>query len=229
MIMKFLNERSLHCSMVNGDGCSDFPPIADPGQTGLGLNDRRNRWHSWKVKLLSVLLFVLLAVGVAWALGRNIAPDAVTKATEGYNLYTGELAYLTDGRHPDNDEAPGVFQWGNKGIIVFELLEPVAISEVRLYVGDHPASYIGTFFLGAKLGADGQSRDPKGERKGIVENYDFMTHQWVRLKPEVPVYADYVQIETMGGPEMYEVEILVEDGTLVQPSAWGLVKARFRR
>lgn len=49
------------------------------------------------------------------------------------------------------------------------------------------------------------------------------------MKPEVPVYADYVQIETMGGPEMYEVEILVEDGTLVQPSAWGLVKARFRR
>ncbi|OPX25550.1 MAG: hypothetical protein B1H02_01200 [Candidatus Latescibacteria bacterium 4484_107] len=172
----------------------------------------------------------VLLVGVVWAIGlRNVAPDAVTKATEGYNFYTGDLAYLTDGKTPDNDESPGIFQWGNKGLLVFELSEPVAISEVRVCVGDNPAWYIVTFFLGAKLGPDGQSQDPEGEQKGIVENFDFLTHQWVSLKPESPVVADYVQLETMNGPEMYEVEIWVEDETTpVRPSSWGLVKSRFK-
>ena len=182
---------------------------------------------SLRNRFLSSVLPVILAAGAAWTLGRNIAPDAVTKATEGYNLYTGELACLTDGRYPGNDDAPGILQWGNKGILVFELPEPVVISEVRLYVGDYAASYVATFFLGAKLGADGQSRDPEGELRGSVENYDYVTHQWVSLKPETPVLADYVQLETMGGPEMYEVEISVEDGTAVQPSSWGRVKSRF--
>jgi hypothetical protein len=184
----------------------------------------------WKLRFFGFLgIGGILLVGVVWATGlRNVAPDAVTKATKGYNFYTGELATLTDGKHPGNDETPGVFQWGNKGILVFELPEPVAISEVRLYVGDNSAWYIVTFFLGAKLGADGQSQDPEGERKGIVENFDFLTHQWVSLKPESPVVADYVQLETMNGPEMFEVEILVEDKTPVQPSSWGLVKARFK-
>ena len=230
-ITRSLNRRSLRFGIVNDEGCSGFSPKADAGRTGgpgLDPNDSQSRWNAWKVKSLSVVLFVVLAGGAAWALGRNIAPDAVTKATEGYNLYTGELTYLTDGKVPDNDEAPGVFQWGNKGILVFELPEPVAISEVRICVGEHAAPYIVTFFSGAKLGADGQSQDPEGERKGIVENYDYVTHQWVSLKPETPVVADYVELETMNGPEMYEVEILIEDGTTpVQPSSWGLIKTRF--
>ena len=167
----------------------------------------------------------ILLVGVVWATGlRNVAPDAVTKATEGYNFYTGELATLTDGKHPDNDESPEIFQWGNKGILVFELPEPVSISEVRVRVGENAAPYIATFYLGAKLGAGGQARDPEGERKGILENYEFRTHQWVSLKPESPVMADYIELEVMNGPEMYEVEILIDP---IQPSSWGLVKARF--
>jgi hypothetical protein len=172
----------------------------------------------------------ILLGGVVWAIGlRNVAPDAVTKATEGYNLYTGELATLTDGKYPGNDESPGIFQWGNKGILVFELPEPMAISEVRVCVGENEAPYIVTFFLGAKLSADGQSQDPEGERKGIVENYEFRTHQWVSLKPESPIVADYVQLEVMNGPEMYEIEIWVEDETTpVRPSSWGLVKSRFK-
>ncbi len=167
----------------------------------------------------------LLLTGVVWAGGlRNVAPDAVTKATEGYNLYTGELATLTDEKYPDNDESPEIFQWGNKGILVFELAEPLAITEVRVRVGENAAPYIATFYFGAKLGAGGQARDPEGERKEIVENYEFRTHQWVSLKPESPVVADYVELETMNGPEMYEVEILIDP---IQPSSWGLVKARF--
>ena len=172
----------------------------------------------------------ILLVGVVWATGlRNVGPDAVTKATEGYNFYTGELASLTDGRHPDNDESPEVFQWGNKGILVFELQEPLAITEVRVRVGENAAPYIATFYLGAKLGADGQARDPEGERKEIVENYEFRTHQWVSLKPESPIVADYVELDMMNGPEIYEVEIWVEDETTpVRPSSWGLVKSRFK-
>lgn len=243
-MMRLFNTRSLRFGTMNDNGCgrfayqaglctkADVASLTKVGQTEescSGLKDVRSRWSSWKVKSLSVMLLVLLASGVVWALGRNVAPDAVTKATEGYNVYTGKLAYLTDGKYPGNDEAPGIFQWGNKGILVFELPKPVLISEVRLYVGEYAASYIVTFFLGATLGADGQSRDPEGERKGIVENYDYVTHQWVSLKPEAPMLADYVQLETMGGPEMYEVEILVEEGTSIQPSSWGLVKSRFRR
>ena len=186
--------------------------------------------HRWRLRS-PILLGIagLLLAGVVWAAGlRNVAPDAVTKATEGYNFYTGELAYLTDGKHPGNDESPEIFQWGNKGILVFELPEPVSISEVRICVGENAAPYAVTFSLGTKLGADGQSKDPEGERKGTVENYDFATHQWVSLKPESPVVADYVELDTMNGPEMYEVEIWVEDETTpVQPSSWGLVKTQF--
>ena len=187
--------------------------------------------HRWRLRFPILLgMAGLLLAGGVWATGlRNVGPDAVTKATEGYNLYTGELATLTDGRHPDNDESPGIFQWGNKGLLVFELPVPVSISEVRVRVGENAAPYIATFYLGAKLGADGQARDPEGERKEIVENYEFGTHQWVSLKPESPIVADYVELDTMNGPEMYEVEIWVEDGTTpVQPSSWGLVKARFK-
>jgi hypothetical protein len=46
----------------------------------------------------------------------------------------------------------------------------------------------------------------------------------VSLKPESPIVADYVELEVMNGPEMYEVEILIDP---IQPSSWGLVKARF--
>ena len=204
-----------------------MPQKPEPQKSEPQRSEGADLWLSGLWSLASgLILFVLLASGVVWALGRNIAPDAVTKATEGYNKYTGELAYLTDGKYPGNDEEAGIFQWGNKGILVFELPEPVVILEVRIRVGEYAASYIGTFFLGAKLSADGQSRDPEGERKEEVENYDYVTHQWVSLKPETPVLADYVQLETMGGPEMYEVEILVEDGTSVEPCSWGWIKSR---
>ena len=60
------------------------------------------------------LLLVLSAVWL-WAAGANIAPDAVTRATQGYNTYAGELAFLTDGLTPDNSDRAGVFAWPTKG------------------------------------------------------------------------------------------------------------------
>ena len=180
-----------------------------------------------RIVWIAGLCLILVTIGIVWAPTRNVAPDAVTKATQGSNVYWGELVYLTDGKYPGNDDSPGVFQWGNKGIVVFELPEPVPIVEIRVYVGENPASFIATFFLGTRLAADGLSHDPEGERKGYIENYGFLTHQWVSLKSEVSIVADYVELETIGGPEMYEVEILAEDGTSVQLSSWGFIKSRF--
>ena len=175
---------------------------------------------------ISVIAITLAAAGAVWALTRNVAPDAVTKATEGYNTYTGELAYLTDGKVPQNDEAPGVFKWANKGFLIFELPYPVSISEVRINVGESSGPYTVTFFLGAKLSADGQTRSPEGVEQGYIANYDYATHQWVSLKPDTPIIADYVQLDTIGSPDIYEMEILAEDNTSVQTTSWGWIRSR---
>ncbi|MFH1006490.1 MAG: hypothetical protein V1800_03165 [Candidatus Latescibacterota bacterium] len=192
----------------------------------------------WRFRSLMVVGIVgVLFAGIVWAIGLlNVAPDAVTKATEGYNLFTGELASLTDGQYPGNDASPGMVQWGNKGFLVFELPEPAVISEVRVCVGGNAAPYEATFFLGAKLGPDGQARVPEGEKVGEGVNYNYTdysvdpTYGWETLKPEIPpVTADYVQLSTESGPEIYEVEIWVEDGTTaVRKSSWGGVKFRFK-
>ena len=180
-----------------------------------------------KTLWISVIGVILGTVGVVWALTRNVAPDAITKATEGYNTYTGELAYLTDGKFPGNDDAPGIFKWDNKGFIIFELAQPVPISEVRINIGESAGPYTITFFLGAKLSEDGQTRNPEGEDQGYVLNYDQTPHQWVSLKPDVPIVADYMQLDTFGSPDIYEVEILAEEGTSVQPASWGWIRSQF--
>ena len=180
-----------------------------------------------KMLWISVIGVILGTAGVVWALTRNVAPDAITKATEGYNTYTGELAYLTDGKFPGNDDAPGIFKWNNKGFIIFELPDAVPVSEVRINIGEKAGPYTVIFFLGAKLSEDGQTRNPEGEDQGYAFNYDYATHQWVSLKPDAPIVADYVQLDTMGSPDIYEVEILAEEGTSIQPASWGWIRSRF--
>ena len=46
---------------------------------------------------------LLVAVGLG-ATGVNIAPDAMTRATQGYNEYEGDTAVLTDGLYPGNGD-----------------------------------------------------------------------------------------------------------------------------
>ena len=66
---------------------------------------------------------VLLAAAVLSASGSSIAPDAVTRATEG-NSYTGQLDCLTDGLTPDNSDGAAVFAWPTKGNLVFQFDAP---------------------------------------------------------------------------------------------------------
>ena len=87
-------------------------------------------------KRMSWGLLALVALGAfAWASERNIAPDALTRATQGYNQYEGELNWLSDGIYPDNNAGASAFVWPNKGNLVFEFAAPYKVFGLRLRVG----------------------------------------------------------------------------------------------
>lgn len=173
-------------------------------------------------KILAIL--ALLASG-----GLNIAPDAVTRATQGYNAYEGLLVSLTDGRHPDNDDAAASLYWPTKGNLVFQFAEPEPVIGVRVYVGSDGGTYQVRAYLGAVYTEEGQTRVEGAALLADVYDASFAKDGWVELAFDGPVEVDYIELATDSGAELFEVEILVSgDGqpTAVPQASWATIKAR---
>ena len=176
-------------------------------------------------------MFVLLGTGVVLGGLRNLAPDAVTRATQGYNIYEGDMAYLADGKYPGNSDAPGAFTWLNKGNLVFTFVQHEEIVKLRLFVGEDAGAYQATAYRGARFGEDGQTRTAGATVVARAENFDFVTNDWVELIFPTGTKTDYIELATNQGATFYEIEILGTEGniTRVESYTWGGVKARMKK
>ena len=177
-----------------------------------------------------ILIWSVLLVAVLGAAEVNIAPDAVTRATQGYNTYEGELGFLTDGLYPGNSDAAGVFIWPTKGNLVFQFDEPQRVSGLRLNVGENAGSYAAVAYLGAQFGESGQTETAGAEMVADVYDFDFATNTWVELPFPPNTETDYIELITESGAEYYEIEILTiaPEPTVVKAGSWGKVKRQYR-
>ena len=171
---------------------------------------------------------VLLLAAALWATGTNIAPDAVTRATQGFNTYSGELTYLTDGLTPDNSEQPGVFAWPTKGNLVFQFEDPRLVAGVRLRIGTDAGSYAAIASLGAVFDSSGQTETTAGSFVADVYDTDFQADHWVELMFPDETLTDYIELMTESGAEIYEVEILSvgQVPSAIPAVSWGAVKIK---
>ncbi len=138
----------------------------------------------------------------------NIAPDAVTKATQGYNAYEGEIGHLVDGLYPGNGPMGEPFIWPGKGNLTFQFEQLQRVAGLRLFVGADGGVYQVTAYQGAYLGKGGQTETSQAKAVGEAVNFELLENTWVELKFERPVEADYLELATESGAIFYEVEIL---------------------
>lgn len=171
-------------------------------------------------------MWLLLPATWLWASQANIAPDAVTRATQGYNTYSGKLAFLTDGLYPDNSGEPGIFAWPTKGNLVFQFEAPRRVAGLRLCVGEDAGSYAAVAYLGARFGEGGQTETGDGAMVADAYSLDFRADTWVELAFPPGTRTDYIELITESGAQFYEIEILTPDSepTAVPRVSWGQVK-----
>lgn len=166
--------------------------------------------------LLIAAVSVSLAAAEILAL-TDITPDAVTMATT-RNPWTGEVAWLTDGRTPDGDpEAPAV-RWEWIGLLAVSWPEPVRLAKIRVYLGE-----LGRYRV---FGYMGGSFDQDGERVGVETavygRQDLVpagSTGWcdISFPQEPPV--DNISFQVIGGAVVYEMQFLAADGRAVAPGA----------
>ena len=172
--------------------------------------------------------FVGLLLSVVWiqAAATNIAPDAVTRATLGYNQFTGELSSLTDGLTSDNSDQAALFAWPSKGNLVFPFDTPRPVDGTRLCIGADAGSYAAFAHIGARYGGTGQT-ELTGESL-VADAYDFeyVADVWVELTFPPGTVTDYIELVTESGAEFYEIEILstTPGSTQVTAISWGKAK-----
>jgi hypothetical protein len=156
---------------------------------------------------------------------RNIAPDAITRATTSQKTYKGELSFLTDGQHPGNSEAPGAFVWPNNGNLSFQFEEPHPIAGLRIYVGEDAGNYWLTAYRSAPPDETGQIH--AAVVVADTSALDLLENTWVEMPFPPETEADYVVVRTESSAIFYEIEILMPetDPSVVTPGSWGAIKA----
>ena len=169
---------------------------------------------------------VLGALSALSAASRNLAPDAVSRAST-WNESVGEVAWLVDGMAPPAEASP--FVWPSKGMLAFEWAEVLPIVQVRVRVGAADSDFEVRTYIGGHLADDGATRDPQGERTATVADDSGDADAWIVFDMPPDTRADNLELKTQGATELYEVEILtVTDGTAVEELSWGRVKATGR-
>lgn len=184
----------------------------------------RNPRFVWALPVLLLITCLMLGEGWVQAASRNLAPDALSRATI-WNSYTGELAALNDGLVPPGEAA--VFFWHTKGILTFSWEGEVPLEKVRLYVGEIGNDFQLRCYRGGQLDETGAVREPEGQRTGLVEDHSRLVNAWVEIPFAEGVVADNIEVRSLGSVEIYEVEIYARTGgTPVEPLSWGQAKAR---
>ena len=171
------------------------------------------------------------ALSILGAASRNVAPDAISRAST-WNEHQGQVAWLTDGLVPTSeDQTAQPFVWSSKGMLAFEWNQVLAITQVRVYVGDADSDFEVRTYIGGQLSEDGATRDPQGERTATVADNSGAAHTWIVFDMPAGTQADNLELKTQGPTEIYEVEILTDSGpdaTALRGDSWGRIKAKAR-
>ena len=177
--------------------------------------------------MVPALLLILAALFFLGAAGRNIAPDAVSRATT-WNSHEGDLVVLQDDRVPIQDQDARPFTWQAKGILVFAWEDPLQLEQLRIYVGAIGNNYQVRAYLGGRLDETGTLRDPEGVQTALVEENRRVVDQWVEIQFPAGTTADNIELWTLGPTIFYEVEIYVRgpDDTAIEKLSWGRIKMR---
>lgn len=179
-----------------------------------------------RIRFIAVVALVFVG---AWlgADQRNIAPDAVTRASTSHRTYRGELSFLTDGEHPGNSEAPGAFAWPSNGNLSFEFDQVRPIASLRIYVGEDAGQYWLTAYHGVPPGQTGQTSAADAAVVADTSALDQLENTWVEMRFPPGTEADYITVWTESSAIFYEIEILMpeSDPSAVEPGSWGTVKA----
>ena len=155
---------------------------------------------------------------------RNIAPDAVSRATT-WNTHAGALILLGDGRTPATTESARAFTWETKGILVFTWDRILPLEKVRIFVGQVGNNYQIRTYLGGHLQEDGALREPEGELTALVEENSRAVDQWIDIDLPPGTRADNLELWTLGPTVFYEVEIYTPlSDTALPPLFWSRVK-----
>ncbi len=141
--------------------------------------------------------------------GPNIAPDAVTRATQGYNEFVGDIDDLVDGRYPEDGSEGEPFVWPGKGNLTFQFDQLERVAGLRLYVGADAGVYEVTAYQGAYLDEEGQIETSQARAVGSAVDFELVENAWVELKFDEPVEADFFELATESSAIFYEVEILI--------------------
>lgn len=168
------------------------------------------------------LPLALIGAALSLAAGRNLASDAVTRATT-WNEHDGQIAWLADGLVPP-DTTARAFAWHTKGILAFDWGQVLPIAGLRLRVGDIANDYQVRAYLGGHLLDEGASRDPQGEETARVEEFSRVVDGWQEIALPPGTTADNLELRTLGPAQFYEVEIIAADGTPVPQITWASVK-----
>ncbi len=161
------------------------------------------------------------------ALSRNVAMDAVSRAST-WNEHQGEVAWLTDGLVPPVAGA-APFVWSSKGMLAFEWDKVLALTQVRLCVGEADSDFEIRTYVGGRLTDDGATRDPVGERTATVLDQSAAANAWIVFDLPAGTLADNLELKTVGRAELYELEIIAQvEDTAVESQSWARVKANAR-
>ena len=183
------------------------------------------------ILLATVVAGMWGALSALDAASRNIAPDAVSRAST-WNEHTGEVSWLTDGLVPTSQDQPAQpFVWSSKGMLAFEWDQVLPITQVRVCVGTADSDFEVRTYIGGHLSEDGSTRDPQGERTATVADDSGASNTWIVFDMPSGTQADNLELKTQGAAELYEVEILSDQGstpTAVGHGTWGRIKASVR-
>jgi len=173
--------------------------------------------------LLLAAVAILGGLSILGARGRNIAPDAVSRAST-WNQHEGEVAWLTDGTALPGEAS--AFIWPRKGMLVFEWGQELPLDRVRVRIGAADSDFEVRTYVGGRRLEDGSTRDPLGERTATVRDVSRASDVWLVFDLPAGIRADNLELRTQGPAELYEIEILSEgDATAVEELTWAHVKA----
>lgn len=164
--------------------------------------------------LLIAGLVVVLAALETFAV-RDITPDAITMATT-RNLWTGDVAWLTDGRTPDEDPDAPAFEWEWIGLLAVSWPDTVRLAKIRVYLGEME-HYRVFGYAGGSTTEDGLRVDVETAAYGREDVVPSGSTGWydIPCDPEFPV--DNISFQVIGGAVIYEIRFLGPDGASVRP------------
>ena len=162
---------------------------------------------------------VCLVLATAARATEDITVDATTMATT-RNLWTGEAAWLTDGRTPDQDPEAPAFTWEWVGLLAVSWPDTVRLEAIRVYLGAM-GSYHVYGYLGGGFTEDGMREGGETPAFAVRGAVPAGTKGWYEIpcSPENPI--DNLSFQVLQGAILYEMRFLAPGGAPVQP---GLVK-----